>query len=80
MLDKESKDDSDGHTIFSKQNKCNASTEMVRIILATCLHEMEKCCATVECFKLFPPRTGYLKSHPYVEFYFPPKRTVTYHT
>ena len=58
MLGEESKDDSDGHTIFSKQSKCNASTEMVRIILSTCLHAMEKCYATVECFKLFPPVQG----------------------
>ena len=62
MLCEESKDDSDGHTIFSKQNKCNASTEMVRIILSMYLHEMEKCCATVECFKLFPPVLGTFKS------------------
>jgi hypothetical protein len=57
MLGEESKDDSDSHTIFNEQNKCKASTEMVRIILSTCLHRMEKskCFATVECLNLFPP-------------------------
>jgi hypothetical protein len=32
----------DSHTIFNEQNKCKASTEIVRIILSTCLQEMEK--------------------------------------
>jgi hypothetical protein len=56
MLGEESKDDSDSHTIFNEQNKCKASTEMVRIILSNCLHD-GKMIATV-CF----PRNGYLKN------------------
>ena len=46
MLGEEAKDDSESHMTFNEQNECKASTEMVRIILSKCLHEMEKCCET----------------------------------
>jgi hypothetical protein len=66
MLDEESKDDSDSHMIFNEQNKCKASTEMVRIILSTCLHEMEK------LLQLFvSPEVGTSKTNPYAECCFP---------
>jgi hypothetical protein len=41
MFGEESKDNSDSHTMFNEQNKCKARTEMVRIILSMCLHEMK---------------------------------------